>query len=147
MRQHPRSINYLLMFLVCSGIAIYTQVVSWDITGVTIQILTLAVICLFVYMLIYGLIYICHYGLKLGGTRAYMLLNGLRLYGYEYTFVVMFLSVILTLGVFVWHAQTQLISSWQATFPDNASNGFLIGVQEREVSGLKAQFSWLNEAD
>ena len=91
--------------------------------------------------LIYGLVQICCHWLKKGGTRAYMLLNGLRLYAYEYTFVVLFLSVILTLGIFVWHAQTQLISSWQSTFPENASNGFLIGVQENEVEGLKDNFT------
>jgi len=145
LRKHPRSINYPLMFLISSVIAMYSVVVSWEIITVTRSILMLVMVLMGIYMVLYVLIQTFMRYLQRGNIRSLLLLNGLRLYQYEYTFVVLFTACLLTLGIFIWHTQTQAISSWQATLPEESSNAFLVGIQPDEVELLKRDFLWLND--
>ena len=142
----PRSINTLLMLLGLVGIGVYSVTLSWDTIRVIRNILFGSSILFLGYMLIYSIIGIVKALLCKGGTRAYLLLNNLRLYSYEYSFVVLFMTILLSLGLLMWHADRQLLPSWQDTLPKESANGFFIGIQPREVEQLQQNYSWFSGA-
>lgn len=145
LRSHPRSINYPILFLVSVAIAVYSIMLDWDIVQVLVKILSIASLLMVFYLMIVAIIKILMRYLAQGGVRALLLLNGLRLYVYEYAFVILFTTCILTLMTFVWHVQSQAIPAWQATVPQGAANAFMVGIQSDEIAPLKSQFPWLND--
>lgn len=145
LRRKPRSINYLLMFLLSSMIALYATYVEWAIRDVVAYVGLSAIVCFSLYLVIYSVILMLIQLLHYGKTRALLLLNGIRLYRYEYSFVVLFISLMMTMGLFLWHVQTQTVPAWQTTIPEKSANSFMIGIQPNQVASLQESFSWLGD--
>lgn len=146
LKKGPRSINILLMVLSIVGIGVYSVTLSWDIIRVSRNILLGSSSLLLSYLLIFSIVGLIKSLLSKGGTRAYLLLNNLRLYSYEYSFVTLFMTMLLSLGLMMWHVDRQLLPSWQATLPKESANGFFIGIQPNEVAMLKKRYTWFSDA-
>lgn len=146
LKKGPRSINVVMTLLFLSGVAVYSLALDWSLMKVLKNTLWLTSLGIILFLSLWGMFVVIKDLLARGHIRSYLLLNNLRLYQYEYTFVVLFMSVILSVGVLIWHAQSQLIPAWQAKLPQDADNGFFIGIQPREVKPLQQDFEWLSQS-
>ena len=82
------------MFSSCSIVSVYAAIIDWQLSSVAWNSMLLTAGSLALYIIIYLFVLVAMKMLSKGGVRSYLLLNGLRLYRYEYTFVVLFLTVI-----------------------------------------------------
>lgn len=143
LNRKPRSINHFLMFLSCSLVAVYASYVDWRAQDVMLYVILSSVVFLLLYLVVFGVLKLVMSLLQKGGTRSLLLLSGMRLHKYEYTFMVLFISMMISAGLFLWHVQTQTIPTWQDTLPQQSANSFMIGVQPGQVSQLQQEFDWL----
>ena len=145
---HKKRSDYALsLIIMMMALSIYVAVSHWDSMSF-LMLVSNATVCLFLsYMVIYSILGLVSRILSNGGQRSFLVLNGIRLYRQEYIFMALFMTLILTLGVFIWHSSTQLVDSWKNELPVDAPNTFIVGMRDKDPQRMTEMFPWMSQAD